>query len=904
MNRYLIGTGIAFVASFILALVGNNMVQDLELFGGNKTGYNGSRMTWAGFWGLMMTVVFLPATFLFGGAFSLSVFKYPTIPGKVGKVLILTGIEAVFVFLAIAAWDSSLGLAKDVVSCGIFFCYEDDESNHEPKATFSDNYRVMVGTILFVPAIIISIYVFLLLCRVGNGPPLSSVAKAARMSRISGLSRNSSIKSKTNQELDVGLLSGDSSTHVPRDGFVIEAVPKSFCLALAQYTGLLLLCFALLIATSWVPENWESFTKNILIGYNKLKVTTDKMKLIPPSNYIMPEVGDATFKTIQWTLEANKLVLKIFPDCLIFYGFIFSLILLGVAASIHQAFARLLKQRNCLVEDHAPPKWWWAYVTPPSSVSKGGVLVFAGFIISLSCFLSYWRNDHNFHMGEPMSGVQKSARTLGHLANFLMGLMLLPVTKNSVLTSVFGISWEQVIFVHIWMGQVILIVIALHMLCFWRVFDNEAAWPQDILQVPMWYPANTGCADQWIDGSRKQERDCFEQWHKFHTPDSDNFTIQMTTVSSFSLFILTGFFARYSVRRENYELFHYLHHIFVVVFLVALLHAASSWYYLTGGLVLWGFDRTLRALKRSGRWTIMSITPFPDNVTRLELEPLDDAFGRKAYFSFSSGQYLYLNIPCLGPHEWHPFTISSAPGDGIVTCHIKAAPGKLSSTFTGRLFELAAQVEAKKQSGVMSLQSGGPVADLLRGPDGLGGDTSSGLVPIAPGAPLVVSVDGPYGAFLDVDEYDELLLLAGGIGFTPIHSILRQLRWKMRSGSCGCQRAHVMLAVQSRRALDPFLDTLKEAAEDDLDGRCTISVFVDNEPGFVVDDLEDSDLQYHGVPFKMGRLNPVPAIRELSYSRGFHSSHVFVCGPPGLAATADLACLKYDISFHKEVFSF
>jgi len=39
----------------------------------------------------------------------------------------------------------------------------------------------------------------------------------------------------------------------------------------------------------------------------------------------------------------------------------------------------------------------------------------------------------------------------------------------------------------------------------------------------------------------------------------------------------------------------------------------------------------------------------------------------------------------------------------------------------------------------------------------------------------VVSVDGPYGAYLDVDEYDELLLLAGGIGFTPIHSILRQV---------------------------------------------------------------------------------------------------------------------------------
>jgi cytochrome b len=105
----------------------------------------------------------------------------------------------------------------------------------------------------------------------------------------------------------------------------------------------------------------------------------------------------------------------------------------------------------------------------------------------------------------------------------------------------------QVIFVHIWMGQVVLIVIALHMLCWWRVFDNEAAFPQDILQVPMWFPANSGCVDKWVDGSRKIERDCFEEFHLSHTPNGDNFTIQMSTVTSAILFVLTGFFARYSV---------------------------------------------------------------------------------------------------------------------------------------------------------------------------------------------------------------------------------------------------------------------------------------------------------------------------------------------------------------------
>jgi hypothetical protein len=102
--------------------------------------------------------------------------------------------------------------------------------------------------------------------------------------------------------------------------------------------------------------------------------------------------------------------------------------------------------------------------------------------------------------------------------------------------------------------------------------------------------------------------------------------------------------------------------------------------------------------------------------------------------------------------------------------NMQAAPGPLSSTFTGRLFELAAQVQAKKHSGVvsklkisartllsldfpyrsyltlslsplylpskLSLQSEGPVSDLLRGPDGLGG-RMNGIAPLPSGPPLV-----------------------------------------------------------------------------------------------------------------------------------------------------------------------
>jgi hypothetical protein len=63
-------------------------------------------------------------------------------------------------------------------------------------------------------------------------------------------------------------------------------------------------------------------------------------------------------------------------------------------------------------------------------------------------------------------------------------------------------------------------------------------------------------------------------------------------------------------------------------------------------------------------------------------------------------------------------------------------------------------------------------------------------------------------------------------------------------------------------------------------------------------------LHTQGVPFVVGKLNPVPFVRELGAKRLVFSSHVFVCGPPGLAATADAACLEHGVSSHKEVFAF
>ena len=86
---------------------------------------------------------------------------------QVAKVLVLTGMEACFVFLVSAAWDSDLGLAKDVLECGIFGCYAGATNDATKSANFKYNYRVGVGVCLFAPALAMCVYIFLLVLRVG-----------------------------------------------------------------------------------------------------------------------------------------------------------------------------------------------------------------------------------------------------------------------------------------------------------------------------------------------------------------------------------------------------------------------------------------------------------------------------------------------------------------------------------------------------------------------------------------------------------------------------------------------------------------------------------------------------------------------------------------------------------------
>ena len=177
------------------------------------------------------------------------------------------------------------------------------------------------------------------------------------------------------------------------------------------------------------------------------------------------------------------------------------------------------------------------------------------------------------------------------------------------------------------------------------------------------------------------------------------------------------------------------------------------------------------------------------------------------------GQYVYLNIPAVSSLEWHPFTISSSPIDSLTTHHIKVMGGVDNGQWTAKLHQLArsldSQHQQQQQGQEIEEEKGAEIVidddentgrvELMRNrvkssskndirSDALNG-TNGTIASESLVSSILVNVDGPYGLSVthELHKYSHVLLVGGGIGVTPLHSVLRHL---VLMKMCAC-KGHV-----------------------------------------------------------------------------------------------------------------
>jgi respiratory burst oxidase len=372
-------------------------------------------------------------------------------------------------------------------------------------------------------------------------------------------------------------------------------------------------------------------------------------------------------------------------------------------------------------------------------------------------------------------------------------------------------------------------------------------------------------------------------------------------------------------RLTGFNAFWYSHHLFVIVYTLLIVHGIklyltrewykkTTWMYLAVPIALYAGERLIRAFRSSIKAVkILKVAIYPGNVLALHMS-------KPHGFKYKSGQYMFVNCAAVSPFEWHPFSITSAPGDDYLSVHIRTL-----GDWTRQLKSVFSEVCRPPPTG----KSGLLRADFMQRENN-------------PNFPRVL-IDGSYGApAQDYKNYDVVLLVGLGIGATPMISIVKDIVNNMKSvqdeenGSGGndennnfkTRRAYFYWVTREQGSFDWFKGVMNEAAELDKEGviemhnYCT-SVYEEGDArSALITMLQSLNHAKNGVDVVSGtRVKShfaKPRWRDVYKRIALNHTNarvgVFYCGAPGLTKELKQHALDFShktstkFEFHKENF--
>jgi len=172
----------------------------------------------------------------------------------------------------------------------------------------------------------------------------------------------------------------------------------------------------------------------------------------------------------------------------------------------------------------------------------------------------------------------------------------------------------------------------------------------------------------------------------------------------------------------------------------------------------------------------------------------------------------------------------------------------------------------------------------------------------------VVCIDGPYGEPIQFSHYERVLLISGGIGVTPCHSILKMLYHRAKHADIDTvpRFIHFVWSVRSVKEFALYMDDFQTILADNIGGRFKISLYASREKVSSMDT---------GVPWFAGR-PPMNAVLDEGLSPYAFSQHIgevedapspgrslaFFCGPAPLVSEAENLAVPKGYEVHVETF--
>lgn len=219
------------------------------------------------------------------------------------------------------------------------------------------------------------------------------------------------------------------------------------------------------------------------------------------------------------------------------------------------------------------------------------------------------------------------------------------------------------------------------------------------------------------------------------------------------------------VRKRFFELFFYTHQLYVIFVVFLAFHVGDFIFSISAGAVfLFMLDRFLRFWQSRAKVDIISAACRPCGTVEL-------VFSKPASLRYNALSFIFVQVRELSFLQWHPFSVSSSPIDGRY--HISVLI-KVLGTWTDKLRSIINDVQEQTRNDSES-QSGH----------------------------ITACVEGPYGHESPYHlMYENLILVAGGIGISPFLAILSDIIHRIEEGKpCMPKNVLVLWSVKKSKEL-------------------------------------------------------------------------------------------------------
>ncbi|KAJ1660702.1 hypothetical protein IWQ61_000410 [Dispira simplex] len=381
------------------------------------------------------------------------------------------------------------------------------------------------------------------------------------------------------------------------------------------------------------------------------------------------------------------------------------------------------------------------------------------------------------------------------------------------------------------------------------------------------------------------------------------------------------------VRRMNFELFYYTHHLFIGFYILMLIHGGfceikadnepvcrghpDFWKFLVIPGVIYIGERLIREIRGRQPAQIIRVVQHPSRVVQVQI--------RKPSVRAKTGQYIFINCPEISKLQWHPFTLTSAPEDDYISVHIRMA-GDWTKQFAERLgcnTGKAGGMETKRFNPIRH-KTIRRVGSSRGGGKGREESERADEAPGLQGLPQI-RVDGPFGAPTEhVFDYEVSILVGAGIGVTPFASVLKSLWHRVTQPGrlSELRKVYFIWVCRDIQAFEWFQDLLVALEEENLGNFLDIRAYLTGK----LSEDQIRNLAIHsskgGPDALTGRKNPTyfgrpnfdQLFAQIAYEQPHKKVGVFFCGPKPIALTLRRVSQQYSTAdgttfeFHKEHF--